>query len=220
MLRYEELVQDVKPDIVAGTAACEEVKGSKKFAKILELILLLGNYMNSGSKNGQAFGFEISFLTKVCCNALSLDRKHEMDRRRSPYHIFPFDFQLTSTKDVDNKQTLMHYLVDTIERQFPECLSFSEELAHVDRASRVSLENVQRTLRQMDSNIRNLEQDLSNAKIPQSNDDLFLHVMGVSFFCISFCPPSNVTNVTFSVLIDNQIVVDQISIVFVYIDFP
>ncbi|KAF3420118.1 hypothetical protein E2986_08329 [Frieseomelitta varia] len=64
MLRYEELVQDVKPDIVAGTAACEEVKGSKKFAKILELILLLGNYMNSGSKNGQAFGFEISFLTK------------------------------------------------------------------------------------------------------------------------------------------------------------
>lgn len=66
MLRYEELIQDVKPDIVAGTAACEEVKGSKKFAKILELILLLGNYMNSGSKNGQAFGFEISFLTKVC----------------------------------------------------------------------------------------------------------------------------------------------------------
>nr|XP_034173007.1 protein diaphanous isoform X3 [Osmia lignaria] len=149
MLRYEELVQDVKPDIVAGTAACEEVKGSKKFARILELILLLGNYMNSGSKNGQAFGFEISFLTK-----------------------------LTSTKDVDNKQTLMHYLVDTIERKFPECLSFSEELAHVDRASRVSLENVQRTLRQMDSNIRNLEQDLSNAKVPQSDDDRFVEVMG------------------------------------------
>lgn len=66
MLRYEELVQDIKPDIVASTAACEEVKSSKKFARILELILLLGNYMNSGSKNGQAFGFEISFLTKVC----------------------------------------------------------------------------------------------------------------------------------------------------------
>lgn len=66
MLRYEELVQDIKPDIVAATTACEEVKSSKKFARILELILLLGNYMNSGSRNGQAFGFEISFLTKVC----------------------------------------------------------------------------------------------------------------------------------------------------------
>lgn len=218
MLRYEELVQDVKPDIVAGTAACEEVKGSKKFAKILELILLLGNYMNSGSKNGQAFGFEISFLTKVCCNALSLDRKHEMCRHRSRYRIFPFDFQLTSTKDVDNKQTLMHYLVDTIERQFPECLSFPEELAHVDRASRVSLENVQRTLRQMDSNIRNLEQDLSNAKIPQSNDDLFLHVMGVSFFAFLFARFQTLRTLFLRGSIDDQIVVDQMSIV--YIDFP
>ena len=72
MLRFDELVQDIKPDIVAGTAACEEVKGSKKFAKILELILLLGNYMNSGSKNGQAFGFEISFLTKVSVSEIIL----------------------------------------------------------------------------------------------------------------------------------------------------
>lgn len=52
-------------DIVGATLACEEVKQSKKFAKILELILLMGNVMNSGSRNGQAFGFEISFLSKV-----------------------------------------------------------------------------------------------------------------------------------------------------------
>lgn len=90
-------------------------------------------------------------------------------------------FQLTSTKDIDNKLTLMHYLVGTIEREFPECLSFPEELTHVDKASRVSLENVQKTLRQMDSNIRNLEQDLSNAKVPQSDEDMFVDVMGVSF---------------------------------------
>lgn len=75
----------------------------------------------------------------------------------------------------------MHYLVNTIERKFPECLNFIEELAHVDRASRVSLENVQRTLRQMETNIRNLEQDLTNAKVPQCNEDLFIDVMKVSF---------------------------------------
>ncbi|XP_039298109.1 protein diaphanous [Nilaparvata lugens] len=63
--QYPELVQDIKPDIVAGAAACEEVKHSRKFTQILELILLMGNYMNSGSRNGQAFGFEINFLTKV-----------------------------------------------------------------------------------------------------------------------------------------------------------
>ena len=63
---------------MAATAACEEVKSSKKFAQILELILLVGNYMNTGSKNGQAFGFEISFLPKVrfervyCCLFFSI----------------------------------------------------------------------------------------------------------------------------------------------------
>lgn len=86
---------------------------------------------------------------------------------------------MTSTKDIDNKQTLMHYLVNTIEKKFPECLNFVEELAHVDRASRVSLENVQRTLRQMETNIRNLEQDLANTKVPQCDDDLFIDVVKV-----------------------------------------
>lgn len=62
---HPEMVQDIKPLIIAGTAACEEVKSGSKFNKMLELILLLGNYMNSGSRNGQAYGFEISFLPKV-----------------------------------------------------------------------------------------------------------------------------------------------------------
>lgn len=65
MLRYPELVQDCKPDIVSATAACDEVKKSKKFAKILELILLIGNIMNTGSRNAQSLGFDISYLPKV-----------------------------------------------------------------------------------------------------------------------------------------------------------
>jgi Formin Homology 2 Domain len=84
---YSEMVQDIKPvssvdsvnrvrklkvnffpiqDIVAATAACEEMRDSKKFAKLLELVLLVGNYLNSGTKNAQAVGFEISYLPKVC----------------------------------------------------------------------------------------------------------------------------------------------------------
>lgn len=146
---YNEIVADVKPDIVAGTTACEEVRNSKKFAEILELILLLGNVMNSGSRNGQAFGFEISFLTK-----------------------------LTSTKDVENKTTLLHYLVETIERKSPELLTFEDELRHVDRAARVAVDSIQKALRQMDSSVRNLETDLNNCKVPQGEDDKFVQVMG------------------------------------------
>ncbi|CAH0712920.1 unnamed protein product, partial [Brenthis ino] len=141
---YSEIISELKPDIVSGTAACEEVKSSKKFAKILELLLLLGNYMNTGSNNAGAYGFEISFLTK-----------------------------LTATKDLENKQTLLHYLVDTIESKFPDVLNFAEEMPHIDRAARVSLENLQKSLKKMENDIRALETDLNNARVPQSPDDLF-----------------------------------------------
>ncbi|KAI8433337.1 hypothetical protein MSG28_015382 [Choristoneura fumiferana] len=145
---YAEMISEVKPDIVSGTAACEEVKSSARFAKILELLLLLGNYMNTGSNNAGAYGFEISFLTK-----------------------------LTATKDLDNKQTLLHYLADTIEHKFPEALNFAEEMPHIDRAARVSMENVQKALKKMDNDIRALETDLNNSRVPQCPDDLFHETM-------------------------------------------
>ena len=56
---------DAWQDIVTATAALEEVKQSTKFAKILELILLIGNYMNAGSRNEQTLAFEFGFITKV-----------------------------------------------------------------------------------------------------------------------------------------------------------
>lgn len=148
-LTYADMVQDIKPDIVAGTAACQEIRNSKKFSKILELILLLGNYMNSGSKNEAAFGFEISYLTK-----------------------------LTNTKDADNKQTLLHYLADLVEKKFPDALSFFDDLSHVDKASRVNMDAIQKAMRQMNSAVKNLETDLQNNKVPQCDDDKFSEVMG------------------------------------------
>ena len=95
MLHYPELIQDCKPDIVAATAACDEVRKSRKFGKVLELILLMGNIMNTGSRNEQSVGFDISYLPK-----------------------------LSNTKDRDNKATLLHFLVETIEKSHPQLLSF------------------------------------------------------------------------------------------------
>jgi len=149
-LHYPELVQDCKPDIVAATAACEEIKKSKKFGKVLELILLIGNIMNTGSRNEQSVGFDISYLPK-----------------------------LSNTKDRDNKTTLLHFLVETIEKNHPDLLSFFDELIHLDKASRVSTDSVQKALKQMDNSIRNLETDLKNAsRVSTDPDDKFEEAMG------------------------------------------
>lgn len=64
-LTFEEQVNNIRPDIMNVTFACEEVKKSEAFSKFLELVLLVGNYMNAGSRNAQTFGFNISFLCKV-----------------------------------------------------------------------------------------------------------------------------------------------------------
>ncbi|KAL1117746.1 hypothetical protein AAG570_004061 [Ranatra chinensis] len=116
-LHQPEMVQDIKPDIVAATAACEEVKQSKKFARILEL---------------------------------------------------------SGTKDMQNKITLMHFLVDTIEQKFPELLTFADEMAHIDRAARVSRDNLKKALDTMEVNVKNLETDLNNNRTPQNEDDKFI----------------------------------------------
>ena len=55
----------MKPDVVSVTAACEELSKSQTFAQLLQIILLVGNYMNAGSRNGKAFGFSMSYLCKV-----------------------------------------------------------------------------------------------------------------------------------------------------------
>lgn len=96
---------------------------------------------------------------------------------------------MINTKDSDNKYTLLHFLIKYVEREFPETLNFYDDLLHVDEASRfipifnrilqpifftdlgdpylffrISFENVQKLLKQMDNSIKNLETDLKNSQ--------------------------------------------------------
>lgn len=76
---------------------------------------------------------------------------------------------------------MLHYLVDIIEKKFPDMLNFSDELPHVDKAAKISTETIQKTLYQMEVNVKNLITDLSNSRLPQCEDDKFEEVMSVSF---------------------------------------
>ncbi|XP_029297184.1 protein diaphanous homolog 1 isoform X2 [Cottoperca gobio] len=147
-LQFEEQLNNIKPDVVSVTAACEELSKSQTFTKLLEIILLVGNYMNSGSRNGKAFGFSISYLCK-----------------------------LRDTKTADLKQTLLHFLADVCQEQYPEIMGFADELIHVEKASRVSAETLQRNLELMGRQIKTLEKDLETFPPPQNDKDLFVEKM-------------------------------------------
>ncbi|KAG7272588.1 hypothetical protein CRUP_003510 [Coryphaenoides rupestris] len=116
-LQFEEQVSNLRPDIVAVSAACDEVRKSRSFSRLLELVLLLGNYMNAGSRNAQSHGFDLSSLCK-----------------------------LKDTKSADQKTTLLHFLAQVCEEDFGDVVKFVDELEHVDRASRVSAENLEKSV--------------------------------------------------------------------------
>ena len=63
--RYPQLIQDSKQALSNAIIACKEVRGSPKFGKLLEYILLIGNITNAGSNKSNAIGFGISYLPKV-----------------------------------------------------------------------------------------------------------------------------------------------------------
>ncbi|XP_027401961.1 protein diaphanous homolog 1 isoform X2 [Bos indicus x Bos taurus] len=147
-LQFGEQVENIKPEIVSVTAACEEVRKSENFSSLLEIILLVGNYMNAGSRNAGAFGFNISFLCK-----------------------------LRDTKSTDQKMTLLHFLAELCENDHPEVLKFPDELAHVEKASRVSAENLQKNLDQMKKQISDVERDIQNFPAATDEKDKFVEKM-------------------------------------------
>ncbi|KAG5461619.1 MAG: Formin, FH2 domain-containing protein [Olpidium bornovanus] len=104
--RFAERMQDVEPSLNDVLAACTELRSMGKFAKVLEVILAIGNYMNGGSFRGGAFGFSMDTLTK-----------------------------LGDTKVAGNaRKTLLHYVVHTLDTKFPETENFEKDIAAVHKA--------------------------------------------------------------------------------------
>uniref|UniRef100_A0A8C1IS94 Formin-like 2a n=1 Tax=Cyprinus carpio TaxID=7962 RepID=A0A8C1IS94_CYPCA len=109
---FTESVQMLTPQLHAVIAASVSIKSSQKLKKILEIILALGNYMNS-SKRGAVYGFKLQ----------SLDL-------------------LLDTKSTDRKMTLLHYIANVVKDKYQQVSLFYNELNYVEKAAAVSLENV------------------------------------------------------------------------------
>ncbi|KAA3678791.1 uncharacterized protein DEA37_0012189 [Paragonimus westermani] len=110
MSSFEDSVGSLYPKLAAVSSVSLAVKKSERFRAILELVLALGNYVNS-SRRGIAYGFRLQ----------SLDA-------------------LLETKSVDKSWTLLHFLVDTIESRFPALLTFYEELGDLATAAKIPME--------------------------------------------------------------------------------
>jgi hypothetical protein len=64
MYTFPERMGEVEKDVKALDQACAKMM-EENFHELLEMILLLGNYLNSNSSKGMARGFKISNLNKA-----------------------------------------------------------------------------------------------------------------------------------------------------------
>ncbi|KAI9020716.1 hypothetical protein CLU79DRAFT_755176 [Phycomyces nitens] len=128
------------------------LKNGKRFKELLHLILLLGNYLNGNTYRGGAFAVRIASINK-----------------------------LVDTKGTNTSTTLLHFLIETVEQNFPEMADFLEELEECGEACKVSGIDMNNEFRDLESGLTQLGLELKNnheGKPSTDSTDRFADVMG------------------------------------------
>lgn len=101
----------VRPKAQLVLRACESLLSSRLLPVFCQLILRIGNFLNYGSHTGDADGFKISTLLK-----------------------------LTETKAQQSRVTLLHHVLEEVERSHPELLQLPQDLEQPAQAAGINLE--------------------------------------------------------------------------------
>ncbi|KAH0830475.1 hypothetical protein J3R83DRAFT_1923 [Lanmaoa asiatica] len=127
--------------------ASEALLHAKHFKEVLNLILMVGNYMNGTGIKGGAFGFRVSSINK-----------------------------LVDTKSVNNT-TLLHFLERTVHRHFPSMEEFLEELNKPAEAYRVNVQDVRKDLVVLRDGLKRIRQELNDHYVDVVQNDGFSRQM-------------------------------------------
>lgn len=101
----------VRPKAQLVLTACESLLTSQRLPIFCQLILKIGNFLNYGSHTGDADGFKISTLLK-----------------------------LTETKSQQSRVTLLHHVLEEVEKSHPDLLQLSQDLEPPSQAAGINLE--------------------------------------------------------------------------------
>lgn len=75
-------------------------------------------------------------LVKVCSPLNAFLALNRLPFRSALFKLIFYLSQLRDTKSTDLKQTLLHFLAEMCQEQYPEIMGFTDELIHVEKASR------------------------------------------------------------------------------------
>ena len=138
---FSDALNAVKPNLATLRDASKAMATSKRFVRLLEIVLAMGNYMNGGSNRGQAYGFKLDTLLK-----------------------------LQDTRAGDRKTTLLMYIVRHVDKTEPDVLKFREDLADVRNAARISLDSVAADLREIKKGLDQVDREVPLAPEDKPED--------------------------------------------------
>ncbi|ORX83965.1 FH2-domain-containing protein [Anaeromyces robustus] len=130
---FDEWYDDASSMITSLKGATNDIKNSKNVKELLNIILLLGNHLNTG-RRGNAYGFKLESILKL------VDTKANMDGR---------------------KYTLLHYLVDLVQKKFPELLNLHEELTNIEEGSKITIPDIRQVLNSIRVGLKDVETALN-----------------------------------------------------------
>lgn len=154
---FHDRVEALLPHIQVVSKASSSMQGNKRFRQVLTIVLAIGNYLNCGKRNGNAYGFELGALNK-----------------------------LTDVKNVTrNDRNLLHWLVGFIEKKYPDLTKFKKDMAAVTEAARFSQTETAAEIRILEESLLTVRKELnllesaSKEELPEmvpSDTDRFGHV--------------------------------------------
>ncbi|OWZ05782.1 hypothetical protein PHMEG_00022060 [Phytophthora megakarya] len=136
--------------------AGEEVKGSRLLKTLLAMVLKLGNTLNGSGESNEIKGFTVDSLLR-----------------------------LGHTKAVNQKTTVLHYLVRLVKKNHPQVLDFQAELRSVPLASRESFDTIDEEFKKLERGLTSLTTELgllekvcqdANVNLVDSQADVWLLV--------------------------------------------
>ncbi|XP_062974564.1 inverted formin-2-like [Elgaria multicarinata webbii] len=134
MLMCEEtsvLLEMLQPKAETVRRACEDLLASHRLPVFCQLILKVGNFLNYGSHTGDADGFKIGTLLK-----------------------------LTETKANQTRITLLHHILEEVEKNHTDLLQLPKDLEHVSKAAGINLDVIHSESSSNVKKLRELERKL------------------------------------------------------------
>eukprot|EP01113_Clastostelium_recurvatum_P012737 TRINITY_DN1662_c0_g1_i1.p1 TRINITY_DN1662_c0_g1~~TRINITY_DN1662_c0_g1_i1.p1 ORF type:complete len:1111 (-),score=430.35 TRINITY_DN1662_c0_g1_i1:87-3266(-) len=147
-LQFPEKLYAVKPDIRKMYMALKQLVESPLLFSVLEFTLLLGNFINFGTRRGNASGYKIEGLNRLA------------DTRSSKRQKF----------------NLVHYVTQWIEKENPDLLEFPMETEDVPEAATLVFNSMAGDVRELRKGLSSMEKALEDMPSAGS-DDVFNEVM-------------------------------------------